>query len=88
MNSGRSGKIHQTVFRKPVPVLYKYISQLYNGHTENVFAMVDVEEGRHGKYGRPLPILMGYGKVTEPGEWLGDIIDVSDSRPERYSLID
>lgn len=36
----------------------------------------------------PLPILMGYGRVTEPGEWLGDIIDVSDSRPERYSLIE
>ena len=25
---------------------------------------------------------MGYGRVTELGEWLGDIIGVSDSRPE------
>ena len=35
----------------------------------------------------PLPFLMGYGRVTEPGEWLGDIIGVSDQRPEGYSLI-
>ena len=38
-------------------------------------------------YGDPLPILMGYGRVTEPGEWLGDVIGVSDQRPEGYSLI-
>ena len=30
---------------------------------------------------------MGYGRVTEPGEWLGDIIGVSDIRPEGYLLL-
>ena len=30
---------------------------------------------------------MGYGRVAEPGEWLGDIIGVSDSRPEGYLLL-
>ena len=35
----------------------------------------------------PLPILMGYGRVAEPGEWLGDIIGVSDSKPEGYLLL-
>ena len=35
----------------------------------------------------PLPIQMGYGRVTEPGEWLGDIIGVSDIKPEGYLLL-
>ena len=30
---------------------------------------------------------MGYGRVTELGEWLGDIIGVSDRRPEGYLLL-
>lgn len=38
-------------------------------------------------YSDPLPTLMGYGRVTEPGEWLGDIIGVSDQRPEGYMLL-
>ena len=32
----------------------------------------------------PLLILMGYGRVTDPGEWIGDIIGVSDQRPDGY----
>ena len=47
---------------------------LFQDHTVNNFS-------------DPLPILMGYGRVTEPGEWLGDIIGVSDQRPEGYSLL-
>ena len=47
---------------------------LFQDHTKNDFS-------------DPLPILMGYGRVTEPGEWLGDLIGVSDQRPEGYSLI-
>ena len=47
---------------------------LFQNHKKNV-------------YSDPLPILMGYGNVTEPGEWLGDVIGVSDQRPEGYSLI-
>lgn len=38
-------------------------------------------------YSDPLPILMRYGCNEEPGEWVGDIIGVSDQRPEGYSLI-
>ena len=52
--------------------LHYYI--LFQNHKKNV-------------YSDPLPILMGYGNVTEPGEWLGDVIGVSDQRPEGYSLI-
>lgn len=29
----------------------------------------------------------GYGRVTKPGEWLGDIIGVSDSKLEGYLLL-
>ncbi len=47
---------------------------LFRDHTKN-----DFED--------PLPILMAYGRVTEPGEWLGDVIGVSDQRPKGYSLI-
>jgi hypothetical protein len=47
---------------------------LFQDHTRNVFS-------------DSLPILMGYGKVAERGEWLGDVIGVSDKRPEGYSLI-
>lgn len=47
---------------------------LFQDHTKNDFS-------------DPLPILMGYGRITEPGEWLGDLIGVSDQRPEGYSLI-
>ena len=36
----------------------------------------------------PLPILMGYGRVAEPGKWIGDIIGVSDSIPDGYTLLD
>ncbi len=47
---------------------------LFQNHTKNDFS-------------DPLPILMGYGRVTEPGEWIGDVIGVSNQRPEGYSLI-
>ena len=35
----------------------------------------------------PLPGLMGYGKNAGVGEWVGDIIAVSDQRPEGYFFI-
>lgn len=47
---------------------------LFQNHTRNVFS-------------DPLPILMAYGRIVERGEWLGDVIGVSDKRPEGYSLI-
>lgn len=47
---------------------------LFQDHTKNDFS-------------DPLPLLMGYGRATEPGEWLGDVIGVSDYRPDGYSLL-
>ncbi len=36
----------------------------------------------------PLPMWMGYGKIRESGEWLGDVIGVSNQSPDGYSLIE
>ena len=36
----------------------------------------------------PLPLLMCYGRVTDPGAWLGDIIGVADEPPAGYVLLD
>lgn len=47
---------------------------LFQNHIKNDFA-------------DPLPLLLGYGRTREPGEWIGDIIGVSDQRPEGYLLI-
>lgn len=35
-----------------------------------------------------LPILMAYGRASETGDWVGDIIGVSDEKPEGYTLMD
>jgi len=43
-------------------------------HTENNFA-------------DPLPILMGYGRISETGAWVGDVIGVGDEIPEGYKLL-
>lgn len=36
----------------------------------------------------PLPILMAYGRVADTGEWVGDIIGVSDEMPDGYRLLE
>ena len=36
----------------------------------------------------PLPLLMCYGRGTDPGAWLGDIIGVADEPPVGYALLD
>lgn len=35
----------------------------------------------------PLPVLMGYGRVSETGAWVGDIIGVADEIPKGYELL-
>lgn len=35
----------------------------------------------------PLPLLMGYGRTTDTGDWVGDIIGVSDEIPAGYTKI-
>lgn len=36
----------------------------------------------------PLPTLLGYGNYYEPGEWIGDLIEVTDELPEGIKLLD
>ena len=36
----------------------------------------------------PLPFLMGYGRSTDPGTWLGDRIGTADEIGDMYSLIE
>ncbi len=52
-------------------------------HTKKLYYSLD-----EWIYIDPLPSLMAYGHVKELGEWLGDVIGVSDRRPEGYSLLD
>ena len=61
-------------------------------HTKKIYytlAETDIlfQDRTKNDYADPLAVLMGYGRVTEPGEWLGDVIGVSDQRPKGYSLI-
>ena len=67
---------------------YKYTIN----HTKKVYYLLDetdilFQNNTKNDFSDPLPILMGYGRVTEPGEWLGDIIGVADSKPEGYLLL-
>lgn len=40
-------------------------------------------------YFDPLPDLLGYGRNhSEPGEWIGDIIEFTDELPAGISLLD
>lgn len=48
---------------------------LYQNNTEN-------------DYADPLPILMAYGRVTDTGIWVGDVIGVADEIPEGYELLE
>lgn len=72
----KRGKRYEYVLNHTKKIYYSLNETviLFQDHTVNNFS-------------DPLPILMGYGRVTEPGEWLGDIIGVSDQRPEGYSLL-
>ena len=80
-------KPFQGLFIKQVK-RYKYTLN----HTKKVYYSLDetvvlYQDYTRNDYSDPLPILMGYGRATEPGEWLGDIIGVSDQRPEGYALL-
>lgn len=62
-------------------------------HTQKIYYSLDettilFQDNTKNDFSDPLPLLMGYGsEITEPGEWLGDLIGVSDERPKEYSLI-
>ena len=61
-------------------------------HTKQVYYSLEetdvlFRDGTPNGYSDPLPILMGYGRGRGPGDWLGDIIGVSDQRPEGHFLL-
>ena len=72
----KRGKRYEFVLNHSKKVYYSLneTAILFQNHTVNNFL-------------DPLPVLMRYGSITEPGKWVGDIIGVSDQRPERYSLL-
>lgn len=62
-------------------------------HTKKVYYSLEEtnilsQDHTENDYSDPLLMLMGYGRVAGQGEWLGDVIGVSDERPpDGYSLI-
>ena len=67
---------------------YKYTIN----HTKKVYYSLDETAVLYPDHTRsdfldPILILMGYGRVTDPGEWIGDIIGASDQRPKEYELL-
>lgn len=45
-------------------------------------------DGTESDFADPLPTLLGYGKYSGAGEWVGDCIEVSDELPEGITLLD
>lgn len=61
-----------------------YSKGIYYSFAKTKFINIDkTEEGKCD----PLPLLLRYGRASEPGLWLGDIIGVSDTAPEDFRLI-
>jgi len=46
------------------------------------------QNGDINEYTDPLPILLGYGRVMEPGAWLGDVVGASDVLPEDVAILE
>ena len=46
------------------------------------------QDGEECDYADPLPILLGYGRVMNPGEWLGDIVGVSDELQDGLTVLE
>lgn len=46
------------------------------------------QDGTDAFYADPLPGLLGYGRVMKPGEWLGDIIGVSNEIQDNIIVLD
>ena len=46
------------------------------------------QDGKVCDYADPLPILLGYGRSMEPGEWVGDRIGVSDELPDDIIVLE
>ena len=61
-----------------------HTKKIYYSLNETTILFLD---GTKNEYSDPLPVLMGYGRISDPGNWLGDVIGVSDLRPEGYTLL-
>lgn len=72
----RDGKNFRHTINHTKKVYYSFDNTkiLYKNNTENTFS-------------NPLPLLMTYGKIANDGDWLGDIIGVSDEIPNGYKLL-
>lgn len=57
----------------------------YSLENTKIYSLTKREERDHID---PLPFLMCYGRVTDPGVWLGDIIGVADGPPVGYALLE
>ncbi len=62
-------------------------------HTKRVYYSLDEtrileQNNNERKDLDPLPLLMGFGRSTDSGLWLSDIIGVADQPPEGYELLE
>ncbi|MEZ7742308.1 hypothetical protein O3884_03500 [Gemella sp. 20925_1_85] len=61
-------------------------------HTKKVYFSLDITKvlylnGSECDFANPLPILLGYGKSCNTGNWVGDEISTSDKIPKDYVLL-
>lgn len=82
LKSPYEGLFHKTA--KRCKYMINYSKKIYYSLDETT---IRFQDHTINDFSDPLPLLMGYGRVTEPGEWLGDVIGVSDQCPEGYLLV-
>ena len=68
---------------------YKYTIN----HTKNIAYSIGktkiyYQSGKEIDFADPITNLLGFGRVEEPGAWIGDIVGVADDLPEGYSLLE
>lgn len=68
---------------------YKYVIN----HTKKVYYSLEEtdivwNDGKKTTEVDPLPELLGFGRMLDLGDWVGDVIGVSDDKPDGYKLID
>ena len=74
----RSGKPFRYIINETRKTCYSLDTTLFYGDNDMVYNDSD-----------PLPLLMRFGRVSDPGLWLGDIILVADRIDEKkYTLLD
>lgn len=61
-------------------------------HTKKIAYSLDetrilYSDGMVCDYVDPLPMLLGWGRIADPGAWIGDIVGVADEMPDGYALM-